>query len=284
MRIVVYSDVGEFAQIAGPMYAADPVRHTVALSVLDGLERAGEQAAALLTMHDPGEETGAGACVGALLRSPARPAIVSGVPVSCAAMAERALADVDPTTAGVAGPVPEAEACAAARAARSGEAVHVDMRMRLFSLDTLIEPDGVPGTARRGGEDDVDTIAEWRVSFSDEANDGRRDERTPREAVLRSLRLGFGELLWEVDGIAVAQATARRPAAGMSRIGPIYTTPEHRRRGFGAAVTAAASRWALDAGAERVLLFTDLANPTANALYPRIGYRPVHDAVELRFA
>jgi len=70
----------------------------------------------------------------------------------------------------------------------------------------------------------------------------------------------------------------------MSRIGPIYTTPEHRRRGFGAAVTAAASRWALDAGAERVLLFTDLANPTTNALYPRIGYRPVHDAVELRFA
>jgi predicted GNAT family acetyltransferase len=48
-------------------------------------------------------------------------------------------------------------------------------------------------------------------------------------------------------------------------------------------VTAAASRWALEAGAERVVLFTDLANPTTNRLYPRIGYRPVHDAVEVRF-
>jgi predicted GNAT family acetyltransferase len=48
-------------------------------------------------------------------------------------------------------------------------------------------------------------------------------------------------------------------------------------------VTVAASQWALDAGAQRVVLFTDLANPTTNRLYPRIGYRPVHDAVELRF-
>ena len=34
---------------------------------------------------------------------------------------------------------------------------------------------------------------------------------------------------------------------------------------------------ALDAGADRVLLFTDLANPTSNALYQRLGYQPVED-------
>jgi predicted GNAT family acetyltransferase len=102
--------------------------------------------------------------------------------------------------------------------------------------------------------------------------------------VLGSLRLGRGELLWEVDGAPVAQATARPVVAGMSRIGPVYTPPEHRRHGYAAAVTAAASRWALDQGAQRVLLFTDLANPITNRLYPRIGYRPLHDTVELRFA
>src|SRR5262249_55453638 len=51
----------------------------------------------------------------------------------------------------------------------------------------------------------------------------------------------------------------------------------HRRRGYGAAITTAASRAALAAGAATVVLYTDLANPTSNALYHRLGFRPVQD-------
>ena len=69
----------------------------------------------------------------------------------------------------------------------------------------------------------------------------------------------------------------------MSRIGPVYTLPDHRGRGYGAAVTAAASRWALNRGARNLLIYTDLANPTTNRLYPRLGYRPRYDALELLF-
>ena len=58
---------------------------------------------------------------------------------------------------------------------------------------------------------------------------------------------------------------------------------ECRRQGYGGAVTAAASQAALDAGAGHVALFTDLANPTSNALYQRLGYQPVEDRVVLRF-
>ena len=32
-----------------------------------------------------------------------------------------------------------------------------------------------------------------------------------------------------------------------------------------------------------VLLYTDLANPTSNALYQRLGYEPVNDSVQLLF-
>jgi predicted GNAT family acetyltransferase len=32
------------------------------------------------------------------------------------------------------------------------------------------------------------------------------------------------------------------------------------------------------------VLFTDLANPTTNAIYQQIGYRPVEDRVILRFS
>ena len=63
--------------------------------------------------------------------------------------------------------------------------------------------------------------------------------------------------------------------AGQARIGPVYTPPERRGQGFGGAVTAAVSQAARDAGVAEVLLYTDLANPTSNALYQRLGYEPV---------
>jgi predicted GNAT family acetyltransferase len=48
-------------------------------------------------------------------------------------------------------------------------------------------------------------------------------------------------------------------------------------------VTWAVSRAALDAGVTGVLLFTDLANPTSNALYQRLGYRAVSDRTMYSF-
>lgn len=65
--------------------------------------------------------------------------------------------------------------------------------------------------------------------------------------------------------------------AGQIRVAPVYTPAHLRGRGYASAVTAEASQAALDAGATEVLLFTDLANPTSNALYQRIGYLPVTD-------
>jgi GNAT superfamily N-acetyltransferase len=158
--------------------------------------------------------------------------------------------------------------------------------MRLFALDTLCPPEGVPGAARAVGPDDeagIDRLAAWRGAFDAELHETWPHPGTPRTDVVRALAGGAGELLWEVGGEPVAQAAARAVSAGMSRIGPVYTPPEHRRRGYAAAVTAAAARWAQDRGARHVLLYTDLANPTTNRLYPRLGFRPRYDAVELRF-
>ncbi len=67
-------------------------------------------------------------------------------------------------------------------------------------------------------------------------------------------------------------------------IGPVYTPPEHREHGYASAVTAAAAAWGLAAGARHVVLFTDLANPVSNSIYPRLGFRPVHDSAEFDLA
>ena len=60
-----------------------------------------------------------------------------------------------------------------------------------------------------------------------------------------------------------------------ARIGPVYTPPEHRRRGYAGAATAALSRLLLAEGRHFCTLFADLANPTAGGIYRTIGFRPV---------
>jgi GNAT superfamily N-acetyltransferase len=280
MEVVAHSDAGEFARLARPLLEPDLLRHTSVLTVLHDVGRGAFEPAAMLTVHE------GGAVVGALLRTGDWPALVSGVPVRCAPAVVDALLRADPDTPGAQGPAAEVEAFAAAWSARTGAAVTVGKRMRLFALDELRPPVGVPGAARAVGPDDdaaIDRIAAWRVAFDAEIDGARPPAHTPRHDVSRALAAGAGELLWEVDGEPVAQAAARAVTAGMSRIGPVYTPPPLRGRGYAAAVTAAAAQWALDRGARHVLLYTDLANPTTNRLYPRLGFRPRYDALELHF-
>ncbi len=277
MRIDRFSDPAAFARAAAPLLDADAARHTLAQTALDRMRHGIGSPALLLTV------TRADAVVGAVLREQGRPAAVSALPPGCAAAVEAVAGGADPELSGCSGPVVEAEAFAAAHVARTGLSVEVAMRLRLFRLVTLIRPVGVPGCARTAGPVDVDVVAELVAAFAAEAIRALARPSDPRPGLVESMRLGTGHLLWEVEGRPVAYAAARRPVAGMSRIGPVYTPPVHRGHGYGSAVTAAATAWAARAGACEVVLFTDLANPVSNAIYPRLGYRSVHDALELHF-
>lgn len=268
----VVEDVEEFAGLAMPLLRRDPARHTVALTVLDQALRVGGALALMLVARDPD---------GVALRTPGRLLLTSALPVDHAAALGRVVADRDPQCPGATGPLPEVTVLAEAIAEAHRHRVERRMESRLFTLGTLVEPPTVPGAARVADSDDMAVLTAWRTAFAAEAHGDPRDGEPPEETVRRSLLAGAGELLWEVDGVPVATAKASPVIAGMSRIGPVYTPPGHRRHGYGAAVTAAATRWASERGAERVVLFTDLANPTSNALYPRLGYRPVCDMADL---
>lgn len=275
MQLCRHRSVESFARHARPLYDRDPVRHTVALSVLDGLDTL--PTTAVTGIAD-------GAVVAALLRTEGRAALVSGVPPRHAtAIVDDLAADLDDDPPGVAGPVPEAEAFAAAWSARTGATTRVGMRMRMFALEELTAPSGVAGRARRGGADDLPMIASLLTRFAAELGHPMPGATNAEDEAAAAHRLGYGRLLWEVEGTPVALASARRPVAGMARIGPVYTDPAHRGHGYGAAVTAAAARWALAAGARHVVLFTDADNAATNRLYPRVGFRFRSDAVEVVF-
>ena len=91
-----------------------------------------------------------------------------------------------------------------------------------------------------------------------------------------------GFLLWEDDGI-VSVAGWGAPTPNGVRIGPVYTPPEYRRRGYGSAVTAAVSAHQLAEGRRFCFLYTDLDNPTSNKIYTEIGYEPVCESIDYTF-
>lgn len=269
MEVRLHDDPEAFAALARPLYAADPVLHTVALTVL----AQPPDYRTLLTAH------GHGVVLGAAFRNPGRGLGVSGLPETVAGPAAVALAEADPELAAVVGPRPRAEAFADAWCRVTGAEARTVRDERLFGLGELVSPSGVPGAARVAGEADLELAWRWRCAFNSEV--GPHAPQPTMELVLDRMRAGNVNMLWEVAGGPVALAGVSLPTAGMSRVGPVYTPPDRRGHGYGSAVTAAASRWALDAGARKVVLFTDLANPVSNAIYPRIGYRPVQDAVHL---
>jgi len=268
VEIVLHRDPAAFEAAAGRLLAADPVGNTVALTVLDAMLRSAAPAALLLTAHRGGE------VVAAAVQTPGHPVILSAVPPEHAGAVAAAIPDV----AAVNGPVETVEAFA------SGRAVHIGRATRLFALDTLVPPTDVPGKARAATQDDLDLLARWRAAFGVDIDEPFGTIEEARRHAESSLALGGAELLWEVDGGPVAQATAKPVVAGVSRIGPVYTPPERRGHGYASAVTAAAARHALDAGATDVVLFTDLDNGTTNRIYPRIGFRPLADSVVARFS
>jgi len=182
---------------------------------------------------------------------------------------------------GVNGSPDAAAAFAAAWAGRTDVSTREFRRMRLFRLGTLAWPDPMPsGSARLATVAEKGVVLGWFEAFAVEV--GEIGERDQENAVLE--RLSYqGITLWEAGGGVVSLAGVTRMVAGMARVGPVYTPPELRGRGYAGAVTATVSQAALDAGAAEVLLYTDLANPVSNALYQRLGYLPVEDRVMLAF-
>jgi predicted GNAT family acetyltransferase len=124
-------------------------------------------------------------------------------------------------------------------------------------------------------------LATWMRAFLAEALPAEPyDEERMRVALQRRLSgdSANGYWLWEDDGEVVAWTGHGNPTGRGIRIGPVYTPPELRGRGYATALVAAQSQWLLSNGFDFCFLYTDLANPTSNAIYERIGYRKIADS------
>jgi uncharacterized protein len=123
----------------------------------------------------------------------------------------------------------------------------------------------------------------WLDAFTAEAVRGIpvTDAAEAADRYLR--RAGRVAYIWEDAGEMVSLAGVNGPTPRGIRIGPVYTPPHLRGRGYASNLVAVVSQHQLDAGRSFCFLFTDLTNPTSNAIYQAIGYSPVVDVDQYQF-
>lgn len=264
-------DPAVFRAAAGALLSAEPARNTGVFTLMDTAGRLG-------WWTEPG-----GRVTGVLVvAAPGQPTFGTVTPEAARALASLPDPFGDEGVAVLRGETAAVEAFAEA----TGRPWTATFRMRLFRLGTLTPPDPAPaGRARVATTADVPLAAAWAREFvRDLGEEPAEDYTGPVTERVSDGRM----LLWESGGEEnhgrpVSMASFSPVAEGHSRVHLVYTPPAARGRGYAAGVTTAATRAARDAGAARVLLFTDLANPTSNALYRRLGYRPVTDHLTVAF-
>jgi len=135
----------------------------------------------------------------------------------------------------------------------------------------------VTGSFRVATDADAPLLDRWHKQFVDAIEGGGR-AASPLTQHLAGGRVG----LWEDDGRPVSMAYASPANGGVTRISGVWTPPDLRGHGYASGVVAALSTARLEAG-EACMLYTDLANPTSNAIYQAMGYRRIGDSISIRF-
>ncbi|BCJ33756.1 putative acetyltransferase [Actinocatenispora thailandica] len=286
-RVYEDGDVLAYQRRVASWLGADPVLHAMPASLLaqrvDGTVPVEPDAWWLRVCADDGT------LLGVALRTPPYPLLLAAMPAAAAeAVADWCVARPGRLT-GVGGPRAAGDPFVARYVAATGARSQLWMAQRMYRLDAVTPPTGVPGAARPAVPAEIPLLSGWVSAFAAETGAPVPDPRLAE-------RIAAG-LLWvwtdderpagdPVPGAGsppVAMNWISPPAAGVVRVSAVYTAPERRGRGYASALVAATSQAALDAGASACTLFTDLANPTSNAIYQRIGYHPVADAGQWRF-
>jgi predicted GNAT family acetyltransferase len=283
MRMVRYEHAADFLRDAGAFLSAREAEHNLILGLSGQLERDPHAYGA----DDPyfgRVERGGETLVAALRTPPHRLLLAECDALEALELIVEDVADAFEDVGGVIGPPTVASRSADLWAARKGCGIRVGMEQRIYAAERVRElAPPAAGMMRRASEEDRALLTDWFEAFVLEALGGRHFR--PTDAAVDDLlsRPGDeGAYVW-VHGGPVCFAACGGPTPTGVRVGPVYTPPEARGRGYATALVAKLTQRLLAGGRRFCFLYTDASNPTSNRIYERIGYRFVTGAQEYEF-
>jgi predicted GNAT family acetyltransferase len=179
---------------------------------------------------------------------------------------------------GVLGPSDTARAFGDLWCSKTGQDWVVGMEQRIHKLTQVRAVEMSAGRMIRAGTGHLGLATRWFREFARETGVSDVDPRHAAKRRIDRQRL----YLWMHEEIVAMAGWSGTTRNGV-RVNAVYTPPESRGLGYATSCVATLSRQILKSGREFCCLYTDLANPTSNAIYQRIGYEPVCDASALEF-
>jgi predicted GNAT family acetyltransferase len=282
MRVRRFDDAESFREVATPYLVRDEARHNLVLGISSTLVQKPDLHPVFdLWVVSDGDDVAAVAVrtppLNLVLAQPATDAALD-------ALVDRLLSEGQELP-GVVAAIPELDAFVGAWTAARDVDPAIVFRHGIYELREVMPIPSAPGHARAVTPDDRDQVIAWTLAFADEVLPEESDrERHVRMVESRLVATDDAGLwLWEdADGPVSLSGYGGSTPHGI-RIGPVYTPPEHRGRGYATSLVAEQSHWLIGTGRSLCFLYTDLDNPTSNALYRRIGYRMIAEAKEVRF-
>jgi uncharacterized protein len=272
LKVLFSEDPAFVLSRADEFLSSEPVLHNLVLSILH----------ARVAQPDPGRywiATEAEKAAGVVLQSPLDFAATLTPMKPRAIMATvDAIAEQGVTLPGVNGDAATAASFAGQWSERCKQAATPFMGMRLYELVELGEAPRVEGQLRQAGLSDRSLMIHWTRAFQEEVGEPASDTELRVDRALATGQLW----VWDRNGEMTSMAVGRDPVQGVVRVAGVYTPPEKRSHGYAAACVYGLSKHLRSQG-HRCALYTDLANPTSNSIYQRIGYRAVAEALRYSF-
>ena len=271
-----HADARTFLARAGAWLMRAEAEHNLVLGLVYALVQGRgnvEQPVYLATVQDGPD------VVGCAFRTPPYKIGITRMPIGAIPALVEDVAGVYDALPAVLGPEAETLAFAETWARRQGVRAEEGTRQRIYQLERVIPPARVPpGHFQLAQRRHTELVAEWIRAFAREAH----MEEMRAEQIAADRIAAKAMFLWlDPEPVAMAGWSGRSPNG--IRVGPVYTPPGLRGRGYASALVAAASQRALDSGVGLCFLYTDLGNPVSNAIYQRLGYEPVCDVLDRVF-
>lgn len=227
-----------------------------------------------VTVEDGGEVV---AC--AVRAPPHKPILTRGCPDAIRMLADHLLATFGALSE-VLLPVSEVDLFRNYWEKRTGAMGRPGIHQRVFECREVQSPEtSAPGGNRLATDDDLDLIARWADQTHEEQN--IETVGIPRDHARSLIQSGYLHI-WETD-VPVSIAAGVPRSSSFATINHVYTPKAFRRRGYATSCVARLTEQLLEDGAAYCCLFTDVANPTSNSIYQKVGYRPVCDMLDVRF-
>lgn len=163
----------------------------------------------------------------------------------------------------------------------TGQVAELQMEQAIHQLESLKPIHDQPGELVVADFSHRGFLEQWIQQYGEEVGEpyvrSRVSELTTELIETKRLHL------WIVDGMPVSMASRARSTKNGATINALYTPDEFKRNGYASQVVWHLTKKLLGQGYSFCSLYTDLANPTPNSIYKKIGYDRISDSVVYQF-